>query len=130
MRLSIFFPMWNEEEYVERAIAAATKMCVKMVDAGYIGDYELIIVDDCSTDATPQIADRLAAEDPHVVAVHHPVNRKLGGAMNRLRHCDRRSGVVLRRRLAVRLIEVPKAIRLMRPVPRRPRERLSLRPYG
>ena len=79
--LSIFFPMWNEEAYVHRAIDAATEACVALVEAGEISDYELIIVDDASTDATPRLADELAATDRHVRVVHHPVNRKLGGAM-------------------------------------------------
>jgi glycosyltransferase involved in cell wall biosynthesis len=79
--LSIFFPMWNEEEYIERAIAAATAVCEQMVADGVIGDYELIIVDDKSTDRTPEMADALADSDPHVRVVHHPVNRKLGGSI-------------------------------------------------
>jgi glycosyltransferase involved in cell wall biosynthesis len=79
--LSIFFPMWNEEDYVERAISAATAICTQMVADGIIGDYELIIVDDKSTDRTPEIADALADKDAHVRVVHHPVNRKLGGSI-------------------------------------------------
>jgi glycosyltransferase involved in cell wall biosynthesis len=80
-KLSIFFPMWNEELYVERAVAAAKEECELMLARGTILDYELLIVDDASTDATPQIADRLADDDPHVRVVHHPVNRKLGGSI-------------------------------------------------
>ena len=79
--LSIFFPMWNEEAYVTRAIDAASEACRELIETGEIADYELIIVDDASTDATPRIADELAANDRHVKVVHHPVNRKLGGAM-------------------------------------------------
>lgn len=79
--LSIFFPMWNEEAYVHRAVNAATAACMGLIAAGEIDNYELIIVDDASTDATPRLADELAAADPHVKVVHHPVNRKLGGAM-------------------------------------------------
>ena len=80
-KLSVFFPMWNEEEYIERAVTAASETCRELVDAGQVLDYEVIVVDDASTDRTPQIADALVAADPHVRVVHHPVNRKLGGSM-------------------------------------------------
>ncbi len=80
-KLSIFFPMWNEEEYIERAVGAARTVCLDLVRIGQVLDYEIIVVDDASTDATPQLADALAAEDPHVRVVHHPHNRKLGGSM-------------------------------------------------
>ncbi|MCU1387800.1 MAG: putative glycosyltransferase [Ilumatobacteraceae bacterium] len=80
-KLSIFFPMWNEEEYIERAINAGRSACEELMTAGEIADYELIIVDDASTDRTPEIADGLAATDAHVRVVHHPVNRKLGGSI-------------------------------------------------
>ena len=46
-----------------------------------------IIVDDKSTDRTPEIADALAAADRHVRVIHHEVNRKLGGSIKTgLRH--------------------------------------------
>jgi glycosyltransferase involved in cell wall biosynthesis len=73
--------MWNEQEYVERAIAYGRRACERLIASGDIAEYELIIIDDASTDATPRIADRLAAEDAHVRVVHHPKNRKLGGSM-------------------------------------------------
>ena len=80
-KLSIFFPMWNEEAYIHRAVGYAKDECERLLQAGEILDYELIVVDDASTDSTPQLADELAANDPHVKVVHHPVNRKLGGSM-------------------------------------------------
>ena len=79
--LSVFFPMWNEEDYVERAIRAAEDECQRLIGLGEIADYELVIVDDCSTDRTPAIADALAAADPRVRVVHHAVNRGLGGSI-------------------------------------------------
>lgn len=80
-KLSIFFPMWNEEAYIERAVGAAADECRILLERGDIRDYEIIVVDDASTDRTPQIADEMAAADPRVRVVHHPVNRKLGGSM-------------------------------------------------
>lgn len=80
-KLSIFFPMWNEQAYIERAIRYSKEECELLRERGEILDYELIIVDDASTDNTPAMADAMAAADPHVVVVHHPVNRKLGGSI-------------------------------------------------
>lgn len=80
-KLSVFFPMWNEQDYIERAIDAAREECEDLKSQGDISDYELIIVDDASTDDTPIIAERLAAMDSHVKVVRHPENRKLGGSM-------------------------------------------------
>ncbi len=80
-KLSIFYPMWNEEMYIERALDAGHRAARKMIATGEIADYELIVIDDASTDQTGAIADRLAAEDRHVRVVHHAKNRKLGGAI-------------------------------------------------
>jgi glycosyltransferase involved in cell wall biosynthesis len=80
-KLSIFYPMWNEEEYIERALAYGRRACERLIADGDIGDYELIVVDDASTDRTAEIADELAAADPRIRVVHHARNRKLGGAM-------------------------------------------------
>ena len=79
--LSIFFPMYNEEENILPAIDAAQVVCRELVERNEIASYELIVVNDASTDATGKIADELAAADPRIRVVHHPVNRKLGGAI-------------------------------------------------
>lgn len=80
-QLSIFFPMWNEEEYLERAVNAATEISEELMAAGTISDYEVVIVDDASTDATPRLADEMSASNKRVKVVHHAANRKLGGSM-------------------------------------------------
>ena len=113
--LSIFFPMWNEELYVERAVDAAKRVCDTMVADGVIADYELLIVDDASTDRTPELADKLAAVDPHVRVIHHEHNRKLGGAI-KTGFATARGDLILYSDadLPFDMEEVPRAIRLMR----------------
>jgi glycosyltransferase involved in cell wall biosynthesis len=114
-KLSIFYPMWNEEEYVERALVAGRRACDGLIESGDIADYELIVVDDASTDSTAEIADRLAAEDPRVVVVHHPVNRKLGGAM-KTGFATATGDLILYTDadLPFDMAELPRAVRLMR----------------
>jgi len=79
--LTFMFPMWNEEEMIHRTVDAARETATDLIAAGDIGDYEILIVDDASTDKTGKIADELAATDDHVRVVHHSVNRKLGGSV-------------------------------------------------
>jgi glycosyltransferase involved in cell wall biosynthesis len=114
-KLSIFYPMWNEEEYIDRALTAGRRACEGLLAAGEILDYELIVVDDASTDATGEIADRRAAEDPRVHVVHHPVNRKLGGAM-KTGFATATGDLILYTDadLPFDMSELPRAVRLMR----------------
>lgn len=79
--LTVFFPMWNEEEYIERAVGAACEAGEQLIQLGEIGDFEVLIIDDASTDATARLADELAAADRRIRVVHHPKNRKLGGSL-------------------------------------------------
>jgi glycosyltransferase involved in cell wall biosynthesis len=113
--LSIFFPMWNEEHYVERAVDAARRVCDVMVADGSIADYELLIVDDASTDRTPELADKLAAADHHVRVIHHERNRKLGGSM-KTGFANARGDLILYSDadLPFDMEEVPRAVRLLR----------------
>jgi len=73
--------MWNEEEYLQRALNAATELGDELIAQNTFADYEMIIVNDASTDATAKLADEAAAANWRVVVVHHPVNRKLGGSI-------------------------------------------------
>ena len=79
--LTFMFPMWNEEEMIHRTVDAARETATDLLAAGHIGGYEILIVDDASTDKTGKIADELAATDDHVRVVHHDVNHKLGGSV-------------------------------------------------
>ena len=73
--------MWNEEEYIDRTRQAAREAAEALIASGELADYEIVVVDDASTDATGRLADEIAAVDPRVRVVHHPKNRKLGGSI-------------------------------------------------
>lgn len=75
-RLTFFFPAYNEEENVEETTRRALEQIGPLVD----GRIEVLIVDDGSTDRTPELADRLAAKHDRV-RVHHQRNRGYGGAL-------------------------------------------------
>jgi glycosyltransferase involved in cell wall biosynthesis len=79
--LTLFFPMWNEEEMIDRTVEAAREIGDDLVANGEVGTYEILLVDDASTDATGKMADELAVADPRVRVIHHPVNRKLGASV-------------------------------------------------
>ena len=76
MRLSIIVPVYNVERHLHRCLESiAVQMC---------GDYELILVDDGSTDRGGAMCDDFAQAHPelNVVVVHQP-NGGLSAARNR-----------------------------------------------
>ena len=74
--ISVFFPCYNEQDNVTRTVEGALAV-LKELNA----DFEVIIVDDGSSDATGQIADRIASQNDRVKVVHHPTNLGYGAAL-------------------------------------------------
>ena len=107
--VSVVFPMYNEEAYVARAVAAAREMLET-----HLPDWEIVIVDDASTDRTAALADALSASDARVRVVHNPVNRKLGGAL-RAGYAAATKDLVFYTDadLPIDLRELPRAVRLL-----------------
>jgi glycosyltransferase involved in cell wall biosynthesis len=73
---SLILPAHNEEENIEPVVRRALDVL-----PNYFDSVEIIVVNDGSRDATGEIIDRLATEDPRVRAVHHPRNRGYGAAL-------------------------------------------------
>lgn len=113
--ITFFFPMWNEAEQIHQTVAAAIEAGERLRDEGEVEDYEILIVDDASTDATGALADGLAAAEPRIRVVHHPENRKLGGSL-KTGFQEARGSLVLYTDadLPFDLLDVVKAIRLLR----------------
>src|SRR5438093_12192512 len=74
--LSVFFPAYNDSGTIASMVIRAVKAASELTP-----DYEVIVIDDGSADATAAIADELARTYPQVRAVHHPRNRDYGAAL-------------------------------------------------
>ncbi len=74
--ISVFFPCYNEQDNITRTVEQALAVLEKLTD-----DFEVIIVDDGSSDSTGQIADRIADQNSTVTVVHHPTNLGYGDAL-------------------------------------------------
>jgi glycosyltransferase involved in cell wall biosynthesis len=70
--LSIIVPVYNEQQFVEAAVRRVLEQNWRM---------EVIIVDDGSSDGTPEIVARLAEEFPEVLLLTHDKNSGKGAAL-------------------------------------------------
>lgn len=64
VKLSIIIPVYNSEEYLDR--------CIQSVTAQDYTLFEVILVDDGSTDSSPVICDMAAKADPRFRVIHKP----------------------------------------------------------
>jgi glycosyltransferase involved in cell wall biosynthesis len=74
--ISVVLPAWNEEHNIAQAVQQAV---TAMEDIG--ADYEIIVVDDGSSDGTARVVGELQARQPQVRLVRHEVNRGYGQAL-------------------------------------------------
>jgi glycosyltransferase involved in cell wall biosynthesis len=71
--VSVFIPVLNEEHNLEPTVARLIEALTVTVE-----DYEIIIVDDGSSDGTCAVADALAAENSAIRVLHNSRNMGLG----------------------------------------------------
>lgn len=78
--VSVIMPAYNAEKYIEQAIRSVQKQTVR--------SWELIVVDDRSTDKTAEQIRRLAAEDMRIIPVYSEMNHGAAESRNiALRQC-------------------------------------------
>ena len=74
-KASVVLPAYNSARFLAPSIES--------ILAQTFSDFELVIVDDCSTDATWQIIQKYAVIDPRVVALRNAQNLNLARTLNR-----------------------------------------------
>ena len=68
--------MFNESENIGETIRRASALARELT-----GDYEIVVVDDASTDGSGDVVDRLASADAHIKSIRLKNNTKFGGAL-------------------------------------------------
>ena len=74
--ISVFFPCYNEQDNIEALVRKAWSVLNNLTD-----DFEIIIINDGSSDNTKAIADKLSHDLNSVRAIHHTQNTGYGGAL-------------------------------------------------
>jgi glycosyltransferase involved in cell wall biosynthesis len=74
--LSVFFPAHNEVDNIGTLVETTDKTLSTLVE-----DYEILVINDGSTDGTRELLDDLAQKVPRLRPIHHEVNQGYGGAV-------------------------------------------------
>jgi glycosyltransferase involved in cell wall biosynthesis len=74
--LSFFFPAYNDAGTIASLVIQAVQVASRLTP-----DFEILVINDGSKDATGAIAEELRHTYPQVRVIHHPRNRGYGGAL-------------------------------------------------
>jgi glycosyltransferase involved in cell wall biosynthesis len=76
LSLTVMMPVYNERHVVEASLRRLLALKSKL-----IREFQVVVVDDCSTDGTSEILVRLAQEDSRIKLIQHEENKGKGGAL-------------------------------------------------
>src|SRR5947208_3611189 len=74
--ISAFFPCYNDANTIAGLVRRVERALNDLTD-----DYEVIVVDDCSTDSSRELLRELQGDVPALRIVEHATNRGYGGAL-------------------------------------------------
>jgi glycosyltransferase involved in cell wall biosynthesis len=74
--LTVFFPCYNDAATIGSLVAAADVVAAEWTD-----DYEVLVIDDGSTDSSRELLRQLAVRYPRLRPIFHPGNRGYGAAL-------------------------------------------------
>lgn len=74
--LSIIVPVFNEEEYLFESLTKTYRSALLL-----LAEFEIVIVNDASSDTSQHIIDMFLAEHTNVMCVTHLINKGFGGAV-------------------------------------------------
>ena len=77
MNLSIIIPVYNEENLVLQVI----DKLLSLQYPSHVSSYEIVIVDDCSSDNTNQVVEKHIAGKPFIKLYKHAINKGKGAAV-------------------------------------------------
>lgn len=74
--LSVFLPTYNEESNLRKVVLKTKEVLERVADK-----WELLIINDGSTDSTASVAEGLSNTDKRIVVINHETNKGYGAAL-------------------------------------------------
>ena len=75
VQVSVIMPAYNAAQHIEASIRSVLSQTV--------ADWELLVIDDCSSDSTVEVVTRLAAEDSRIRLIKNEKNLGASGSRNK-----------------------------------------------